>query len=149
MPSFAKDAWLLAAPAALFVYYFVAWFRHGRDPKPGPLVIRYEPPEGLSAAALRYVLTTATDGRSLAAVIAELAVRSCIRVEPQDGKYKLSLLMSDRATRESLTPEEKDLLAALFEDGPVIELTPSLEQRETAQISRYVFHIHQQLTKRL
>jgi predicted membrane protein DUF2207 len=149
MSPFAKDAWLLSAPAALFVYYFIAWFRHGRDPKPGPLVIRYEPPAGLSAAAVRYILTTGTDGRSFAAVIAELASRSCIRVEPQDGKYKLSLLMSDRATRESLAPEEKDLLATLFEDGPTIEFTPSFDQRETAETSRYITHIHQQLAKRL
>ena len=149
MTPFPRDAWLLAAPTALFAYYFVAWLLHGRDPKPGPLVIRYQPPEGLSPAAVRYVLTTATDGRSLAAVIAELAARGCLRVEPQGGKYKLSQLMSDRATRESLPPEEKDLLATLFEDGPVIEFTPSLDQRNNAQMSRYVFHIHQQLTKRL
>jgi len=149
MSPFAKDAWLLCAPAALFVYYFIAWFRHGRDPEPGPLVIRYQPPEGLSAAAVRYVLTTGTDGRSLAAVIAELASRSCIRVEPRDGKYKLSLLMADRATRDSLAPEEKDVLTTLFEDGPEIELTPSLDQRKNAQMSRYVFHVHQQLATRL
>jgi hypothetical protein len=37
----------------------------------------------------------------------------------------------------------------LFEDGPVIEMTPSLEERNTAQQGRYVFHIQEELTKRL
>ena len=63
-----------------------------------------------------------TDGRSFAAVIAQLAVRGCIRVESENGKYKLSRLMSDRATESALAPEEKFILALLFEDGPEIDL---------------------------
>jgi len=153
MQPFQQDAWLLLAPLLLFVYYLAARLATARkrdaQSKPGPLVIRYEPPAGLSAAAARYVLTTGSDGRSLAAVIAELAARGCLRVEPLDGKYKLSRLMSDRATESNLAPEEKDLLITLFEDGPVLELTPAMDQRNIAQNSRYVFHIQQQLQKRL
>ena len=147
MPFFQQDAWFFLAPALLFVYYLAARLSVGRQPEPGPLVIRYEPPTGLSAAAARFVLTTGSDGRSLAAVIAELAAQGCLRVEPAGGKYKLSRLMSDRATESRLAPEEKDLLATLFEDGSVIELTPALEQRNTAQNSRYIFHIQTQLRK--
>ena len=68
---------------------------------------RYEPPEGFSAAAVRYVASGTTDGRSFAAVIAQLAVRGCIRVEPIDGKYKLSRLMCDRDAVVALAPDEK------------------------------------------
>jgi hypothetical protein len=144
-----KDAWLLLAPTLLFLYYLVARLSMGGKPEPGPLVIRYQPPSGLSAAAARYVVTTGSDGRSLAAVIAELAVQGCLRIEPIEGKYKLSRLMSDRATESRLAPEEQALLATLFEDGPVLELTPALDQRNTAQNGRYVFHIQTQLQKRL
>ena len=149
MQPFQQDAWLLLAPTFLFVYYLAARLSAGREPQPGPLVIRYEPPSGLSAAAARYILTTGSDGRSLAAVIAELAAQGCLRVEPTGGKYKLSRLMSDRATGSGLAPEEKDLLKTLFEDGPVIELTPALDERNTAQNGRYIFHIQKQLQKRL
>lgn len=145
----ARDQWLLAAPAALFLYYLIAWLAIGSEPKPGPLVTRYQPPDGLSAAAVRFVVTTGSDGRSFAAVIAALACRGCLRVEPHDGTYKLSRMMSDRATEAQLAPEERRVLALLFEDGPVLELTPAMDERNTAQNGRYIVHIQQELTKRL
>ncbi len=143
------DQWLFAGPALLFLYYLIAWFWIGPEPKPGTVVTRYDPPENLSAAAVRYIASGVSDGRSFAAVIAELAVRGCLRVEPGNGKYKLSRLMGDRATEAKLAPEEKRVLAMLFEDGPVIELTPAMDQRNTAQNGRYIFHIHEELQKQL
>ncbi len=143
------DQWLFAGPTFLFLYYLIAWFWIGPDPKPGTVVTRYDPPENLSAAAARYIASGVTDGRSFAAVIAELAVRGCLRVEPSNGKYKLSRLMGDRATEANLAPEEKRLLALLFEDRPAIELTPAMDQRNTAQNGRYIFHIHEELQKQL
>jgi Predicted membrane protein (DUF2207) len=138
---------VLGAPALLFLFYLIAWIRIGPEPKPGVVMPRYEPPEGLSPAAMRFLTTGTTDGRSLAAVIAQLAVRGCLRVEPENGKYKLSRLMSDRATESSLAPEEQRTLAALFADGPAIELTPSLDQRNQAQNGRYVFEIHDEMAR--
>lgn len=143
------DQWLFAGPALLFLYYLIAWFWIGPEPKPGTVVTRYDPPEGLSAAGVRFIAAGVTDGRSFAAVIAELAVRGCLRVEPIDGKYKLSRLMGDRAIEAKLAPEEQCVLALLFEDGPVIELTPAMDQRNTAQNGRYIFHIHEELQKQL
>jgi hypothetical protein len=144
-----RDGWMLGAPTALFLYYLIAWFYIGPEPKPGIFVARYEPPDGLSPAAARYIASGITDGRSFAAVIAQLAVRRCIRVESANGKYKLSRLMSDRATEYALAAEEKRILALLFEDGPVLELSGAMDQRNAAQNGRYVFHIHEELTKEI
>ena len=140
---------LLTAPGLLFLFYLVAWLRIGPEPKLGTVVTRYEPPDGLSAAALRYAVTTGSDGRTFAAVIAALAVRECLRVDPEGGKYKLSRLMSDRAAEAKLAPEEKRVLRMLFEDGAVIELTPAMDERNNAQNTRYVAAIQQELSKRL
>jgi hypothetical protein len=144
-----RDGWMLGAPAFLFLYYLIAWVRIGPEPKPGTVVARYDPPENLSPAAVRYIASGTTDGRSLAAVIAELAVRGCLRVESENGKYKLSRLMSDRATESALAPEEKRVLDALFEDGPTIALSPSMEEANAAKNGRYVYHIHEELAKEL
>ena len=144
-----RDEWMLAAPALLFLYYLIAWISVGPEPKPGAIVARYDPPDGLSPAAVRFIASGTTDGRSLAAVIGQLAVRGCLRVESADGKYKLSRLLSDRATESALAPEEKRTLDLLFEDGPAIELSPAMDQRNAAQNGRYVFHIHEELTKEL
>ena len=149
LQSLRRDGWVFVAPGLLFLYYLIAWFWIGPEPKPGAFVARYEPPEGLSPAAARYIASGTTDGRSFAAVIAQLAVRGCLRVESENGKYKLSRLMSDRATESALAPEEKRVLALLFEDGPVIELSGAMDQRNTAQNGRYVFDIHEELTKDL
>jgi len=143
------DQWLFAGPALLFFFYLIAWFAIGPEPKPGTVVTSYEPPGGLSPAAMRYLINGVSDGRSFAAVIAELACRGCLRVEPQNGKYKLSRLMSDRKEESKLAPEEKYVLGMLFEDGPTIELTPAMDQRNTAQNGRYIFHIHEELKKQL
>ena len=149
LQSLRRDGWMLGAPALLFLFYLIAWISIGPEPKPGAMVARYEPPEGLSPAAARYIASGTTDGRSFAAVIAQLAVRGCIRVESMNEKYKLSRLMSDRGTEAALAPEELRVLSLLFEDGPAIELTPAIDQRNTAQNGRYVFHIHEELTKEL
>jgi hypothetical protein len=149
LQSLRRNGWVLAAPGLLFLYYLIAWFWIGPEPKPGVFVARYEPPEGLSPAAVRYIASGATDGRSFAAVIAQLAVRRCIRVESMSGKYNLSRLMSDPATESTLAPEEKRILSQLFDDGPVIELSGAMDQRNAAQNGRYVFDIHTELTKNL
>jgi hypothetical protein len=140
-------SWMLAGPVVLFLYYAVAWWNIGPEPKPGPLVTRYEPPAGLSAAAVRYVARGVTNGRSLAAVISQLAARGCIRVEPVAGKYRLSRLMCGKDAVDSLAPEEHRVLATFFKDAPVIELSPSMDQRNSAQNGLYISQIHEKLTR--
>jgi hypothetical protein len=145
----ALDPVMLAAPAFLFVYYLVVWLSIGPEPKPDIVVTRYEPPDNLSPAAVRYVAHCGADGRSFAAVIAQLAIRGCLRVDRSNGKYKLSRLLNDRAAESALAREEKRILTLLFEDGPVIELSSATDQRNSAQNGRYVFHIHEELGKEL
>ena len=152
MPKFVflrREGGVLVAPALLFLYYLIAWVWIGPDPKPGAVVARYEPPEGISPAAARYIASGITDGRSFAAVIAQLAVHGCIRVESDHGKYKLSRLMSDSAAEAALAPEENFVLALLFEDGPEIVLTGAMDERNAAQNGRYVVHIHDELADQL
>lgn len=152
MPKFVflrREGGVLVAPALLFLYYLIAWFWIGPDQKPGVVMARYEPPEGISPAAARYIASGITDGRSFAAVIAQLAVHGCLRVAAENGKYKLSRQMSDPAAEASLAPEEKFVLALLFEDGPEIVLTGAMDEGNAARNGRYVFHIHDELADRL
>ncbi len=144
-----RDGWMLAAPVLLCLYYLIAWLALGRDPKPGTVVARYEAPDGLSPAAARYIASGTTDGRSFAVVIAQLAVRKCVRVETSNGKYKLSRLMADRDTVAALAPEEKLIFGLLFEDAPVIELNPAPDERGATQYSSYISALHQELGDQL
>lgn len=112
-------------PAALLVYYLVCWLFVGRKPRHRTIVPRYEPPAGISPAGARFLLTTGTDGRSVAAVVADLAVRGCISVVPDSGRYRVSRLISDADAQKALPAEEKEVLSLLFFSGDSTTLDPT------------------------
>jgi len=145
MGAFARDRWWLAAPAVLALYYVIVWLSLGREPARGSVAARYEPPEGLSPAAVRYVRTTGSDGRTLAAVIAQLAGRGCLKVETQNGNYSLTPLKADARSEQTLAPEEVCVLSMLFEAGPAILIEPS----KGRALDKYLVAIQGQLQKRL
>lgn len=120
----ADNANLLAALAGLlmlFAYYLSVWHRHGRDPAPGPLVTRYEPPDGYSPASLRYVSRMSYDDTALTAAILNLAVKGYLRIEESGDTHTL-----ERAEPGDDAPllaaGEKALLRGLFRDGDRVEL---------------------------
>ena len=141
----ARDRWLLAAPVVLFLFYLIAWIKLGPEPALGSVPVRYTPPEELSPAAARYVRTTGTDARTLAAVIAQLAARDCLEIELQDGNYKLTQANPDATVVKSLAPEEARVLEMLFEDGKEIILHPN----NGNELNKYSLAIQGQLQKRL
>ena len=143
----AHDGGLLIAPALLLLYYVVVWFALGRQPQGGAIAIQYQPPQGLSPAAMRFIRTTGCDGRTLAATIAQLAARGCIEIEPQNGKYKLTRLESvdPKSLQPSLAPEELGLFYELFEDGPTVVL----DTKNGGPLNRYLLQINVEMQKRL
>jgi hypothetical protein len=145
MGVFVRDRWLLAAPVVLLFYYLIAWMRLGPEPALGSVPVRYDPPEELSPAAVRYIRTTGSDARTLAAVIAQLAARGCMEIESQDGKYKLTQLKGDASVVSKLAPEEARVLEMLFEDGKAIILHPN----KGNELNKYSLAIQGQLQKRL
>jgi uncharacterized membrane protein YgcG len=61
-------------------FYFQAWRRAGRGPRAGTVVPIFSPPDGLSAAGMRYVEKMGADSRAFAAALVELGVRGRIRL---------------------------------------------------------------------
>ena len=146
----AHDGWLLIAPTLLLLYYLVVWVALGREPQRGTIAIQYQPPQGLSPAAMRYIRTTGCDGRTLAATIAQLAARGCIGIEPltgnQSGKYKVTRLSIDpKGLQPPLAAEEMTVFFALFDDGPTVLLDP----RNGNPLNRYLMQINIELQRKL
>ena len=135
----------LLAPLALLVFYFAAWLRVGRRPQTGSVVPRYQPPTGLSAAAARYILISNADGRSVAAVLAQLAGLGLISVEPQSSRYEVSRRAINPVIEKALAGEEARILEMLFEDTNLVTLNPS----DTDDLKRYTLAIQGALLKRL
>jgi hypothetical protein len=103
--------WLI--PGCLFLYYVIVWLAVGRDPRPGPLMSRYEAPDGLSPAAVRYIMTSGSDRKTLVAVLLSLAAKKCIELRPEGSSYLAARLVS--SAPDSLAPEEKLTFNFLFD----------------------------------
>ena len=111
----------LAGLAAMLAYYVPVWRRYGKDPAPGVIFTRYEPPAGYSPASLRYVEKMGYDNETMTAGVVSLAVKGYLRIEEDDGEHKLVRrhLVGDEPP---LAAGERQLLGALFDDGDEVEL---------------------------
>ena len=136
-PSGARRAgWLLAdwaAPlvalfgiAGLGAFLLRMWRRVGRDPPEGTVVPIFAPPDGLSPAAMRYVVGQKLDDRAFAAALVDAAVKGHVRLVVEDdgifsaAKRRVERLASDGAA--PLDPAELAALDALVPAGGTIAL---------------------------
>jgi uncharacterized membrane protein YgcG len=103
------------------LYLFTMWSKHGRDPGKGVIFPHYEPPEGYSPAAVRYVNEMGYDDETFTAAVINLAVKGHLSITCDDDDYTLQ----QQACSEPLAPGESDLLKKLFREGVVLELEKS------------------------
>jgi uncharacterized membrane protein YgcG len=111
----------------LLAYYFVAWRRAGRDPKAGTMVPIFAPPDGLSAAAMRYITKMGADSRAFAAALVELGVGGHIRLVEEDGGFfRRDKTRIDKTPGRSVLAEpEASMLSRLFAGGDSILMEQS------------------------
>ncbi len=115
----------LMALAGLLAYCVRLWRSIGRDPQPGTIIARYEPPQGYSPAALRFIKHMGHDARGVSADLLDLAVNGYLRIERDDGILQDSwTLQRLRAADASLPDSERQLLSGLGKEDR-IELKPS------------------------
>jgi uncharacterized membrane protein YgcG len=109
---------------ALGFFYFYAWVRAGRGPVPGTVVPLFEPPEGMSAPAVRYVRRMGFDNRCYAAAIVESGVRGKIRLVESEGGFFKSKKTTIEKTGEGddMPPPERGMLGALFASGDSVDM---------------------------
>ncbi len=123
----------LGGLVALVVYYVPVWRYFGRDPEPGVVVTRYEPPEGFSPASLRYIRQMYYDDKVMTAAVVNLAVKGYLRIEVDEGKdgilgIKLTpdefrLIKTDPGSAaRALAAGEQELHDALFRNGSNVVL---------------------------
>jgi uncharacterized membrane protein YgcG len=114
----------LLALLGMCLYAFRRWQAVGRDPKPGIVIARYEPPAEYSPAALRFIRKMGGDNRCVTADLLSLAVAGCLRID-QDKHLlgdKWSLQRLQPPAPPALSPSQRALLSGLFRDGDELEL---------------------------
>jgi uncharacterized membrane protein YgcG len=108
-------------------FYYYAWKKAGRGPVPGTVVPLFSPPEGYSAAAIRYIRRMAFDNRCFAAAIVESGVHRKLRMEEGEKGFltKAKTTLVKTAEPEGMQPAERNMLTALFAGGDSIEMDKS------------------------
>jgi hypothetical protein len=108
-----RDAEILGAGVvALLIYYLIVWTLVGRDPSRGVIVSLYEPPNGFSPAAMRYLVRMGYDNKAFAAAVLDLAVKGYLQIREQAGSYTL-YLKNNKA--QNLSPDESAVAGKLFD----------------------------------
>lgn len=108
---------LLLAFIGLWAWYLWAWNRKGRDPDKGVIIPRYEPPEGLSPAACRYVKDMGFGGPAFTAAVVSLGVKGHLDIEEDDGDFTLRARQGKNESRQAPSPGEQAVLDALLPGG--------------------------------
>jgi len=103
----------------LLLYFFIAWLYVGRDPARGIIMPRYEPPRGLSPAAVRFLDRMGFDHKTFAAAVINMAVKRYVKIAETKGDYTLSKTKEDKA---QLSAEEKAAANTLFSSRSHIDL---------------------------
>ncbi|MEM1081898.1 MAG: DUF2207 domain-containing protein [Pseudomonadota bacterium] len=119
---------LIGIPLIVWFYY-TQWHRKGRDPKPGVIIARYDPPQGYSPAGLRFMLRRAYDARCFAADLVDLGVKGLIRIRREAGRsgwFKQApdwiIERANPATVIPIPPSQTALMHHLFTQGDEVRL---------------------------
>ena len=114
--------------AILLGYYIPVWKRFGKDPDPGVIMTRYEPPPGFSPASLRYIEKMMYDNDGMTAAIINLGVKGYLKIEVDDDEHTL-VRQSPGRDAPSLSAGESELHDALFFGGDRLTLTDEHYER--------------------
>ena len=92
-----REGVLGAGLLVMLGFLYLQWRRVGRDPQGGVVIPEYDPPQGISPAAARYVRNMGYDDRCFAADLVELGVEGLLRIEKTEKAYSIREVTGARA----------------------------------------------------
>ena len=104
----------------------VIWLLVGRNPAAGTIVVRYEPPENLSPASMRYLLKAGLDEKAFTAALVDMVAKGFLEIEERGDSYVVSRGVADESV---LAADEKALAGELIPRGLAFELTSENHER--------------------
>jgi len=90
----------LSGLTLLFVYFFLAWLKVGRDPQPGVIYPRYEPDKKHSPASMRFVKKMRYDKKNFTAALINMAVKGYLSIS--DTGYNFTIKKTGQQAKLSL-----------------------------------------------
>lgn len=125
----------------VLTYYLAVWFRVGRDPQSGTIIPLFEPPQGFSPAALRFIRNMDFDQKTFAAAVVNLAVKGHLLIRETEDTYAL---VKTSGKKEPLSPGEKKIVNALFDSGSG-EIV--LDNKHAARFKKALDQLHKTLSQ--
>ena len=107
--------------AFVIAFYCLAWLFVGRDPRRGIVIPLFAPPEGMSAAAVRYVETMNFDDRVFTAAIVGLGVNGHLKLK---GNGEAGVISHVKGTKP-LDAAEQVVVTELFTKESSVRLDQS------------------------
>jgi len=99
-----KSSFVCLIGLIIVIWYFIwAQMKVGMDQKRGAIVQQWDPPDGLSPAAIRYISRMGYDNKTLSCALIDAAVKGYIEIKEEDGVYTITRKGTDKT---ALTPEE-------------------------------------------
>jgi len=105
----------------LFFYYSIAWSGVGKDPDGDAIIPRFEPPEGFTPAASRFVMQMGFDNKAFASAVVSLAVKNHLTIDDDKGIFTLKR-RTDAKNMKPLSKGEKKIIDKLFSGSTSVEL---------------------------
>lgn len=124
----------LGCTALIIVYCFITWLKVGKDPKKDVIIPRYNPPEGLSPAEVKFIDSMGRYDKVLESSILNLAVKGYIKIENEEEKTfgiksnKMTLIKQDKPLENDISEDEKDIYKTL-PDVAKLEYSSSLQRK--------------------
>lgn len=116
----------------IFIYYFLTWRRHGIDPKKGTIIPRFEVPENLSPAAMRYIFEMGVDAKTFTTAIISMATKGFLTIKNVNDVFTLQKNNKNTVT---LAPEEEAVSETLF-PGSTTSLTVNQSNQKTIEAAQ-------------
>jgi hypothetical protein len=108
-----------AGLALVFGFYGLAWLVVGRDPPRGTIIPLFVPPDGMSAAAVRYLDRMGFDDKCFTVAIIDLGVRGHLRLSGSGS----STIVYRRDGGSPIAPPEQAVMSKLFAGKPSLQLS--------------------------
>ena len=98
----------------LFAYFIIIWNKVGRDPGPGVIYPRYQPPHGFDPDELRYIKRMGYDDKTFTAAIVNLATKNLLSIEESKVFFKKKYSLIRNIKINTKRKNETALLKELF-----------------------------------
>lgn len=111
----------------VFFYYLSVWAAYGKDPERGAIVPLFEPPEGLSPAAVRMLVRMGYDHKACAANIIDMAVKGALLIK--QGDTRVTIIKTGKQVH--LPADERGMYNAYFKTSQ-LTFDPASHKRVAA-----------------